>query len=258
MSVNGLRGDPIWKTPTKPEVQIPDDAVHLWRASLDLPAERTHALVRYLSPDERARAERFVVNGVRDRYITARAVLRNLLSRYVSEPPSDLRFRYAEHGKPDLAHPATSIRFNVSHSHDLAVYALTTNRSVGVDVEYLHRRSIMDRMKIAHRLFSSMEYVALEALPRDRRNGAFLACWTRKEAFVKAIGQGLTCPLDQFDVTVDPDEPAGLLATRWDASDAQRWSMVSIDPGPEYIGAFAVEGQDLRLTCWQWDHDRCD
>ena len=238
------------------EWRLSSDQVHLWRASLDLPPERTRALERYLSPDERARAKRFVVHGVRDRFITARAVLRNLLSRYVSEPPSSLRFRYAEHGKPDLAHPATSIRFNVTHSHGLAVYALSTNRSIGIDVEYLHRRSIVDRMKIAHRLFSSSEYAALEVLPRGRRDHAFLACWTRKEAFIKAIGQGLSFPLDQFDVTVDPNDPAELLATRWDASDADRWSMASIDPGPDYIGALAVEGKDLRLTCWQWDHDR--
>ena len=257
MSVDGLRQGGKWSiASSETEWRLSNDQVHLWRACLDLPPERTRALERCLSPDERARAKRFVVNGVRNRFITARAVLRNLLSRYISEPPSNLRFRYAEHGKPDLSHPETSIRFNVSHSHDLAVYALTTNRSVGVDAEYLHRRSIMDRMKIARRLFSSSECAALEALPRGRRDHAFLACWTRKEAFIKAIGQGLSCPLDQFDVTVDPDDPAELLATRWDQTDAERWSMTSIDPGPDYIGALAVEGKDLRLTCWQWDHDR--
>ncbi len=230
--------------------------VHLWRASLDLPPGRVRELERFLSPDELARAKRFVARGVRDRYVTARAVLRNILARNLSEAPVALRFSYTEHGKPDLVRPATSLRFNVSHSHDLAVYALTAGQPVGVDVEYLHRRAVVDRLKIAHRFFSDREYNALASMPLYRRDRAFLACWTRKEAFVKAIGQGLSCPLDQFDVTVDPNEPAELLATHWDVSDAQRWSMTSIDPGPDYIGALAVKTRDVRLSFWQWDHEQ--
>ncbi len=230
--------------------------VHLWRASLDLPPERVRELERCLSPDELARAKRFVARSVRDRYTTARAVLRNILAQYVSETPADLHFSYTEYGKPDLVRPATSLRFNVSHSHDLAVYALTAGQPLGVDVEYLHRRAIVDRLKIAHRFFSDREYNALASLPSYRRDHAFLACWTRKEAFVKAIGQGLSCPLDQFDVTVDPNEPAELLATHWDVSDAQRWSMASFDPGPGYIGALAVKTRDVRLSFWQWDHEQ--
>lgn len=230
--------------------------VHLWRASLDLPSGRVRDLERFLSPDELARAKRFVVRGARERYTTARAVLRNILARYVSAPPDDLRFSYTEHGKPDLVHPATSLQFNVSHSHDLAVYALTTGQPLGVDVEYLHRRAIVDRLKIAHRFFSDREYNALASLPRYRRDQAFLVCWTRKEAFVKAIGQGLSCPLDQFDVTVDPGDPAELLATRWDVLEAQRWSMTGIDPGPDYVGAMVVKTRDVRLSFWQWDHEQ--
>jgi len=236
--------------------RVSEGRVHVWRADLDLPPERTREMERLLSPDERLRAERFVVDGVRDRFVVARSVLRNLLSRYVSVPPSDLRFSYTEHGKPDLAHPASTIRFNVSHSQGLAVYAVVANRSVGIDVEYLYRRAIMDRLKLAHRLFSDREYNTLAAMPRSRRDHAFLACWTRKEAFVKAIGQGLSCPLDQFDVTVEPDDPAELLATRWDPLDAERWTMTSIDPGPDYVGALAVWGKDLELSCWQWNHDQ--
>ena len=253
----------MWRTaPSEAEWQsgaerlLVPGQVHLWRASLDLPPGRTREFERFLSPDERARAKRFVARSVRDRYITARAVLRHILARYVSEAPADLRFSYTEYGKPRLARPATSPAFNVSHSHDLALYALTDGQPVGVDVEYLYRRAIVDRLKIAHRFFSDREYNALAAMPPYRRDRAFLACWTRKEAFVKAIGQGLSCPLDQFDVTVGPDEPAELLATHWDISDAQRWSMANIDPGPDYIGALAVKTRDAGLVFWQWDHEQ--
>ena len=255
MNGDGSRDKALWLTaPSDAAWRLAPGQVHLWRASLDLPPGQTRALARFLSADERERANRFVVRSARDRYTIARAVLRNILARYVSEAPADLRFGYAEHGKPHLAHPHTSIRFNVSHSHDLAVYALTSDQPVGVDVEYLYRRKIVDRLRIAYRFFSDREYNTLAAMPPYQRDRAFLACWTRKEAFVKAIGQGLTCPLDQFDVTVDPNGPAELLATRWDVYYAQRWTMTNIDPGPDYIGTLAVENRDVRLNFWQWDH----
>lgn len=252
-----VRAGAAWQAaPAAAAWRIAEGEVHLWRATLDLPPGRTREYKRFLSRDELARANRFVVRSARDRYTVARAVLRSLLSRYISAPPADLRFSYTDYGKPDLARPATSLRFNVSHSHDLAVYALTAGLPVGVDVEYLHRRAVVDRLKIAHRFFSDREYNALASMPPYRRDQAFLACWTRKEAFVKAIGQGLSCPLDQFDVTVDPNEPAELLATHWDVSDAQRWTMASFDSGPDYIGALAVMTRDVRLSFWQWDHEQ--
>lgn len=237
------------------EGQPEEGEIHVWRASLDLPQDRVRELERFLSADELERAKRFLVRSARDRYTVARAVLRNILSRYVFAAPADLRFRYTEYGKPELAHPATSIQFNVSHSHGLAVYAVTADVPVGIDVEYLHRRATMDRLKIAHRVFSDREYNELASMPRYRRDEAFLACWTRKEAFVKAIGQGLSCPLDQFDVTVDPRDPPELQATRWDALEAERWAMASVDPGPDYIGALAVPARNLKITRWQWDHE---
>ncbi len=251
----GPQNNGMWQTaPAETAWRLSTGQVHLWRAALDLPPDQVHALERFLAPDELSRAKRFVVRRVRDRYTTARAVLRNILAQYVAVNAADLRFSYTRHGKPDLAHPATSVRFNVSHSHDLAVYALTSDLPLGVDVEYLHRRSIADRLRIARRLFSDREYTALAGMPQHRRDRAFLACWTRKEAFVKAIGQGLSCPLDQFDVTIEHDGPAELLATRWDIAEARRWSMTGIDPGPDYIGALAVKHRDIRLAFWQWDN----
>lgn len=258
MNGDGTGYTRAWQAaPAEPfgERQPAEGEIHVWRADLDLPRDRVGALERFLAADELGRAKRFLVRSARDRYTVARAVLRNLLSRYVSTAPADLRFRYTEYGKPELAHPATSIRFNVSHSHGLAVYAVTAGVPVGIDVEYLHRRATMDRLKIAHRVFSDREYNELASMPRYRRDEAFLACWTRKEAFVKAIGQGLSCPLDQFDVSVDPADPPDLRATHWDPLEAGRWSMSSVDPGPDYIGALAVPARNPKITRWQWDHD---
>ena len=240
------------------ERQPAEGEIHVWRTALDLPRDRVVALERFLAADELERAKRFLLRSARDRFTVARAVLRNVLSRYVSAAPADLRFHYTEYGKPELALPATSIRFNVSHSHGLAVYAVTTGAPVGIDVEYLHRRATMDRLKIAHRVFSDREYNELASMPRHQRGEAFLACWTRKEAFVKAIGQGLSCPLDQFDVTVNPEDPPELRATHWDPSETDRWSMASVDPGPDYIGALAVPIRIPQITQWQWDHDLVD
>ena len=259
MNGDGFGYTRAWQTaPAEPfgERQPAEGEIHVWRAALDLPRDRVRELERFLAADELGRAKRFLVQSARDRYTVARAVLRNILSRYVSAAPADLRFRYTEYGKPELAHPAISIRFNVSHSHGLAVYAVTAGVPVGIDVEYLRRRATMDRLKIAHRVFSDREYNALASMPRYRRDEAFLACWTRKEAFVKAIGQGLSCPLDQFDVTVDPADPPELRATRWDPFEANCWAMASVDPGPDYIGALAVPDRNVKITRWQWDHDR--
>lgn len=261
MNGDGIGYTRTWRAaPAEPfgERQPAEGEIHVWRAALDLPKDRVGELERFLAADELGRAKRFLVRSARDRYTVARAVLRNLLSRYVSAAPADLRFYYTEYGKPELAHPATPIRFNVSHSHGLAVYAVTAEVPVGIDVEYLHRRATMDRLKVAHRVFSDREYNELASMPSYRRDEAFLACWTRKEAFVKAIGQGLSCPLDQFDVTVDPSDPPELRATQWDPLEADRWSMASVDPGPDYIGALAVPDLNLKITRWQWDHDQVD
>ena len=261
MNGDGTGYTRTWQAaPAEPfgERQPAEGEIHVWRATLDLPRDRVGELERFLAADELGRAKRFLVRSVQDRYTVARAVLRNLLSRYVSAEPADLRFHYTEYGKPELAQPATSIRFNVSHSHGLAVYAVTAGVPVGIDVEYLRRRATMDRLKIAHRVFSDREYNELASMPRYRRDEAFLACWTRKEAFVKAIGQGLSCPLDQFDVSVDPNDPPELRAAHWDPLETDRWSMASVDPGPDYIGTLAVPARNVKIARWQWNHDQVD
>ena len=138
----------------------------------------------------------------------------------------------------------------MSHADGVALYAVTRGRDVGVDIERI--RADMASERIAARFFSPREVAALRALRPDRQGEAFFTCWTRKEAYVKARGAGITAGLDQFDVSLAPDEPAAILANR-EASEAhRRWSLHHLTPGPGYVGAVAVEGDGHTLTCWQW------
>jgi 4'-phosphopantetheinyl transferase len=179
-------------------------------------------------------------------------VLRDILGRYLEVPPCELIFRYSAYGKPALVADVEDgrVRFNVSHSHEMALFAVTCDREVGVDIEFLGRE--IRGEEIAERFFSPRERATLRALPQEVKHQAFFNCWTRKEAYIKAHGEGLSLPLDQFDVSLAPGEPAALLATRGDAREAWRWSLQALTPGMGYIAALAVEGQSWQLACWQW------
>ncbi len=159
-----------------------------------------------------------------------------------------MRFAYTTYGKPLLADEtgASGLRFNLTHSHGLALLAVTRGREIGVDVERI--RDNLEGEKLAERFFSPREVAALRSLPPELRREAFFHCWTRKEAYIKAVGKGLSLPLDQFDVTLHPGEPAALLATRHDSEEAQRWSMRSLAPGEGYVGALARRGAFLAVV----------
>ena len=221
--------------------------VHVWHASLSVDRPSQDELLGTLSPDERARAERFHFERGRDRFITGRGLLRAILARYLARPPEALRFDYSLHGKPRLSgSDGDRLRFNVSHSHDLALYAITEDRELGVDVERIEPRL---EKGIAERFFSPGEVAALRALPAEVQSEAFFACWTRKEAYVKAKGEGLSFGLDQFEVSLAPGEPAALLRTIADPDEACRWSLRELAPEPGYAAAVAVEGRDVEVRC---------
>lgn len=228
------------------------DEVHVWRAALDIPTQHVHALHQTLAADEIARADRFHFQRDRERFIIARGVLRAILGCYLRREPSQLRFCYNSHGKPVLAKESggDAFRFNVSHSHRLALYAVTRGREVGVDLERI--RPVPDADQIAERFFSPREVAVFRALPPRMQTPAFFSCWTRKEAYIKAKGEGLSIPLDQFDVSLAPGEPAALLHTQWDDQEASHWSLKALTPAPGYVAALAVEGHDWRLTYWQF------
>jgi 4'-phosphopantetheinyl transferase len=228
------------------------DEVHLWRAYLDVAVQQLQSLKHCLSRDELTRAERFHFDKDRDRFIVARGVLRRILSVYCMTEPNQLCFHHNIHGKPALDPQCDggSLRFNLSHSDGVALYAITRGREVGIDIERI--RTDFDGEEIAERFFSAREVAMLRALPPDTQKQAFFACWTRKEAYVKARGDGLSLPLNQFDVSVAPEEPAALLDTKGDPQEVSCWSLKELAPGPGYVAALVVEGDAWLLRGWQW------
>jgi 4'-phosphopantetheinyl transferase len=243
--------DHPWFPPPE-RLSLGSGAVHVWRASLDLSHWQIARFRDSLDDDERSRADRFYFSRDRERFIVARGVLRALLSRYLNRAPASLSFSYSIHGKPSLVSEsgADKIRFNLSHSHGTALYAVTCGREIGVDLEFI--RCDLEAEQIAERFFSRREIVTLRALPLHLRKCAFFLCWTRKEAYIKARGEGLSMPLDQFDVSLIPGEPATLLSTQPDTDEALRWSLRNLTPASGYAAALAAAGRDWTLSCWQW------
>lgn len=226
--------------------------IHVWRASLEQPEAVFRKLQATLSADEFARASRFQFEQHRRRFVVARGVLRDILGRYLGVAANVITFEYETHGKPKLAkakHPE-NFCFNLSHAKELALCAITRGHALGVDVEHIH--PISDAEQIARRFFSEREAGQFCALPQEQKQIAFFNCWTRKEAFIKALGEGLSHPLDRFEVAFLPGELAALLQTRPDPQEAERWSMFAFEPAADYAGALVVAGKDFALKYWQW------
>jgi 4'-phosphopantetheinyl transferase len=217
--------------------------VHIWAARLDLGTPALQALRATLSPDELARAERFVFRRDRERFVAARGTLRAVLANYAGIPPGALVFDYSAFGKPVLRGGGT-LRFNLSHAGEIAVIGIVHGREIGVDVEAI--RPAFAGEEIAARFFSPAEVAALRALPPEQQAIGFFNCWTRKEAYIKALGEGLSHPLDSFDVSLAPGEPAALLAVR--GAPAVEWSLHTFVPAPGYVAAAAVAGRGHRLV----------
>jgi 4'-phosphopantetheinyl transferase len=204
-----------------------------------------------LSPDESRRASRFHFERDRRRFAAARGVLRELLGRYLGVDPSALVFSYGPQGKPALASPWKGLRFNVSHSGGLALLAFSTDHEIGVDIE--QERPVPEMDSIAERHFSPRESAELRLLEERERRRAFFHCWTRKEAFVKAVGDGLSHALDAFDVTLAPGEPARLLRVAGDPEAGRRFRLEGLEPAEGFAAALAVLGRPTRVACFGWD-----
>ena len=214
-----------WQPATRP-APLRAGEVHLWRAPLTL----TQELSATLSTDEWMRAERFHFAGDRDHFIAARGLLRTILGEYLDRDPADLRFQTNEHGKPELADADTSLRFNLSHSDDLMLLAVTHSREIGVDLEFM--RANVPFETLADHYFDPEDAWDLRLLPASERAWKFYDVWTCTEARLKAHGVGLA---NGFQI-VEPD----------------RWSLLKLTPAAGYTAALAVEGGDFQLECWSW------
>jgi 4'-phosphopantetheinyl transferase len=232
--------------------KLAPDGIHVWRAYLDRSDATVQHFQHVLSPEERERAQRFHFEKDRRQWMIARGQLRCLLAAYLQVAPSLLRFRLNAYGKPllDVPFDATGLAFNLSHSASLALYAFAPTPAVGVDVEYM--RPDIDIPALARISFSSNERAALFQLAAGEQLYAFYTCWTRKEAYIKARGMGLSLPLEQFDVELRPGKPAALLQSREEEpQDVSDWSMYALFPGENYAGALAVKGKGWNVQCWQ-------
>jgi len=242
-----------WRSPPSTlQLQPPD--LHIWRADLQTVAQDqalVHRLQQLLSDDERARAERFYFEKDRLRFTLARGSLRIILSRYLDQPAAALQFAYGPVQKPTLAYPSEPLCFNLSHSQDLALYAMAWNCEVGIDIEKL--RTDCDYEAIAGRFFSTQEQQELAQLSPDLRLQGFFNGWTRKEAILKAIGKGLTLPLDQIEVPLIGD--ACLRRIDWQPAELTRWQLYNLQVEAGYAAAVAVAdlGQPCQITGWQFD-----
>jgi 4'-phosphopantetheinyl transferase len=238
----------VWQH-TPHEYELPADEVHVWRVRLDWPQNCIDGLLQVLSTQERERADRFHFDTDRKRAIIGRGLARLLLGHCLNRPPDELQIEYNEFGKPALSAVHHSLlQFNVSHAGDLILVALAEGRKLGVDVEQMRTGFAIDA--VAARFFSLNERRALAAIAPESRCEAFFSCWTRKEAYLKGRGEGLSLPLHHFDVAFGPGEEPRLLETRHDPAEAKRWTLHAFDPGHGCNAALAIESSGLRLKCW--------
>ena len=227
--------------------------LHVWRSTLDRSQDEVEMFRRLLSADELQRADRLIFPEHRRRFIVARGSLRLILANYLSVAPDHIRFAFGTHGKPqlDTCHELPQpLHFNLTHSGELALLAVTGLGAVGIDIEKI--RPDCPCAQIAKRYFAAGEIEALDRLAATDQTEAFFRCWTRKEAFIKATGLGLTLPLDQFDVTLSAEDSPLLLRTAWDQNEAALWSLHELAAGQGFIAALAVRGHGYDVQCWNF------
>jgi 4'-phosphopantetheinyl transferase len=228
---------------------LSDNEAHIWRADLDFNQSFQSSFLKLLSPDEKNRARKFRFNKDSQHFIAARGILRRLIGKYLEINPAEISFQYSEFGKPSMANN-NSLQFNISHSRNVALFAFTRKFNIGVDVEFVNPN--IEVKEIAASFFSTNEIKNLLELPEKEQTLGFFNCWTRKEAFIKAVGEGLSFPLDKFEVSLEPNKSAKLLATYWQPEDVSKWSIYSLFPEPNFVGSLVIEGFVEKVKCWNW------
>lgn len=232
-----------WKL-SKSVPELTAGEVHIWRIRLDISDDDWQALTSMLSDDEQIKAKRFHYEKHRRRYIVGRAALRTLLGQYLDLQPKSIEFTYNSHGKPGLADGSSGMRFNLSHTEEIMLAAFVMGSDIGIDIESIMRD--VDCTDIGQRWFSDMEGRTLQALPDYARHDAFFRTWSRKEAYIKARGEGISHLLHRFSVSVDEHEPR-LIEHQDDAGETIRWRFIDIDAGEKYRATVVVESADWKL-----------
>jgi 4'-phosphopantetheinyl transferase len=241
----------VWdEPPLKPHLFEKD--VHIWRAGIDLPIESVMKFNEFLSHDEKIRAEHFRFEHDRNRFIASRGILRQILASYMGIKPGEIRFSYEKNGKPNL-HEEThksGIRFNLSHSGELALYSFTQGHAVGVDIEYM--AEISDMEQVVEQFFTAEERACFAAAPASMKRETFYWWWTRKEALGKATGVGLLEPVPgEASVRVE-EQTTGIACGSGDESAAPKWSIWHVEPADKFAGTVVADGYGLGVRCWQW------
>lgn len=249
MPIVGLASD--WCEPTD-RVALRNGDVHVWAVPLVAEGYELLEYWRLLSSVERQRAKNFHFEKDRIGFVVSHGALRSILATYLAVEPGRLDFHYGRQGKPALVSPrgAAPVNFNLSHSGELGLIAVSACYRVGVDVEKI--RANFATSSSANSFFSKQEVKLLTSIPSSKRVEAFFNCWTRKEAYLKGTGLGLSIPLDQFDVSLDPETPPALLEARHAPNDVGRWCLYDLSPAPGYSGALAVEARKCHCTRWRW------
>lgn len=227
--------------------------VHLWQTSLDYSEDELNQFDLLLAPDEKIRANRFHFLKDRIRYTAARGILRKILGAYLHLAPQKIIFTYNEHGKPTCLNHET-LQFNLSHSKKNAVYAFAQNLRLGIDIEFVDQDTKVD--SLAHRFFSSVEANQLQQMEGQKKIRAFFNGWTRKEAFAKALGLGLSYSLKKTVVSLDPQDPAKFMIIDDPQQDINNWSLYSLDQIPHYAAALVVEGKNHKLIWLHHDSEK--
>jgi 4'-phosphopantetheinyl transferase len=236
---------------------LPDDEVHVWQVDLVAWDKEAESLLALLSAEEQERAERFKFPAPRNQYVISRALLRRALGRYLKIEAREVRFRTAKNGKPELA-ADSDLRFNLSHTQGATVLAITRKRRVGVDIERMRKDT--NAMELAERFFSRPEVHWLRSQPASEAIASFFSCWTAKEAYIKAQGEGLSMPLSSFGVLPVPADARSKLQLEVynDPQGSKRWSMWQLDIGPDLRAALAVEGESCRVRIGKWPQPDAD
>ena len=229
---------------------IQNKEVNIWQINFYVSEKEIAFLYSFLSQDETKKASKFKFKKDRNCSIITRGALRLLSGQYLNLNPKDITFKYGDFGKPYFDLEST-LKFNVSHSGNMAIIGFVLNDDIGVDIEEI--KTNFDVFEIASNNFSGSEIQSLKKLPSDIQVKGFYRCWTRKESFIKAKAKGLSFPLDSFSVSIDSDDKAGLLETKWDKNEKDLWQLFSFSPQENYLGAVSVKGNIQNIKYYNFN-----